>query len=87
MAAKRTKKSPSKRHPLIAVALGLLIAALAALALLSDGQFLGRSPAGSKPSDLPQTEVVHEGDHDRDQIDEASRDQLRELLRAESSGE
>jgi hypothetical protein len=81
VAAKRKQKSPLK--PWIAVALGLAIAGLAAIALVSDQRLSLRSPARSQ--DGAALEAAE--DHDRDQIDQASRDQLREILRAAGNGD
>lgn len=81
MAAKRKQKSSLK--PWIAVALGLAMAGMAAIALLSDPRLSPRSPASSE--DGAALEAAE--DHDRGQIDQASRDQLREILRAAGNGD
>ncbi|MCP5040972.1 MAG: hypothetical protein GY944_08065 [bacterium] len=83
MAAKKKKRNESPAiAPWLAVVLGLAIAAFAAFALLSDGRIGSNSPIPDV-SDTSQADVQH----DRDQIDQASRDQLRDILRAEDNGE
>jgi hypothetical protein len=75
VAAKRDQNSGTKTW--IIVAFALSIAAVAAVALLSDARLQSRPQVGIEITPRQDSER----DHDRDQIDAASRDQLREILR------
>lgn len=77
----RTRKSPVRTW--VALVVGLVIAAVAAIAVLSDGRLLTRSSPIGEFGEAPEAEKQH----DRDQIDQASRDQLREILRAADDAE
>lgn len=89
---KRKRKTPVAK-PWLAIALGVAIAAGAFAALLS-GRPLGQ-PTATRPAGVSAPVVPFESDrdynldrdHDRDQIDQASRDRLRAILRAESQEE
>ena len=88
MAAKRNQKMRWQwMKPVVAVVAGLAIAAAALAALL------GSRPLGTKrmasPGSVSGRQIAGEPerDHDRDQIDQESRDRLREILRAETSRE
>jgi len=88
VAAKRKRKTKtSPARPWLALAVGLALAAGAFAALLSGrpiGQATATRPAGvSAPLASPDSDR----NHDRDQIDQASRDQLRAILREESQEE
>ena len=78
MAAKRKQKSSLSPWMLATAAVGILV--VAAVALLSDRRL-------SIPPESQGVPAVDLGrdmdeDHDRDQIDQASRDELRDILRA-----
>lgn len=82
MAAKRKRKQERSSTAWLALTFGLVMAALAGFALLGGSDIFARvSPAGSsRAANVPDSPV----NHDRDQIDEDSRKQLREILRAAS---
>ncbi len=68
----------------LGVAVALLIAGAAAFALLTVQRGADREPeAVPKLSGEPESPTQH----DRDQIDQASRDQLRDILRAADNGD
>ena len=78
MAAKRKKKATIA--PWVITAFAVLITAVAVVSLLSDGRLAVATGDGAgdiKAVDLNQ-------DHDRDQIDQKSRDELRDILRGEA---
>jgi hypothetical protein len=79
VAAKRDQKSGLSTW--IIVTFALTIAALAAVALISDERLHSRPNAGFDDPGAPEADE----DHDRDQIDQASRDQLRKILRDSGS--
>jgi len=81
VAAKRDRDTGLKTW--IIVAFALAIAAIAAVSLLSDERLHTRPNAGIRDVAAPEA-VKH---HDRDQIDQASRDQLREILRKSGNGD
>lgn len=82
MAAKRKRKQNQSSRAWLALIFGLVMAVLAGFALLGGSDIFSRvSPAGSSnAASVPDAPV----NHDRDQIDEDSRKQLREILRAAS---
>ena len=81
MATKR-KQEPGLKTWII-VTFALTIGSLAAVALLSDERLNTRPNAGVENVAAPEASK----DHDRDQIDQASRDQLREILRKSGNGD
>ena len=87
MAAKRKKKASVSPWLIATLAVGIL--AIAAVALLSDDRLSIPSAEGSGP---PPGVSAGQGkgqhyDHDRDQIDQSSRDQLRDILRSAGDSE
>lgn len=81
MAATRTQEPGLKTW--IIVTLSLAIASIAAVAVLSDERLQSRPNSAIENTALPESDR----DHDRDQIDAASRDQLREILRRSGNGD
>ena len=86
MAAKRKKKSGLS--PWIVAGVAVLITAIAVISLLSDQRLSVSSSSRENPveanEDIP---VDRPYDHDRDQIDQKSRDKLRDILRAEADSQ
>lgn len=82
MAAKKKRKHRSSLAPWLTVLFGLAVAAFAAFVLLSRDE-PGATASFADLTDTPEAET----NHDRDQIDQASRDQLRKILRAADRGE
>jgi hypothetical protein len=80
--ATKRKQEPRLKTWII-VTFALTIGSLAAVALLSDERLNTRPNAGVEDVTAPQSMK----DHDRDQIDQASRDQLREILRKSGNGD
>ena len=81
MAATRTQEPGLKTW--IIVTFSLAIASIAAVALLSDERLQSRPNPEIENTALPESD----SDHDRDQIDAASRAQLREILRRSGNGD
>lgn len=82
MAAKKKRKDSSPFVPWLTVLFGLAVAVFAAFVLLSRDE-PGAAPPFADLTGTPEAET----NHDRDQIDQASRDQLRKILRAADQGE
>ena|GEM_PF-3074018 len=88
MAAKRKKKATIA--PWVITAFAVLITVVAVVSLLSDRRLA--VAAGDGARDIQAVDLDHDldqdhdqnHDHDRDQIDQKSRDELRDILRGEA---
>jgi hypothetical protein len=78
VAAKRKKKATIA--PWVITAFAVLITAVAVVSLLSDGRLAVATGDGAR--DIKAVDLNQ--DHDRDQIDQKSRDELRDILRGEA---
>jgi len=77
VAAKRKKKATIA--PWVITAFAVLITAVAVVSLLSDRRLAVATGDGAR--DIQAVDLNQ--DHDRDQIDQKSRDELRDILRGE----
>jgi Ni/Co efflux regulator RcnB len=88
LAAKRKKKATIA--PWVITAFAVLITVVAVVSLLSDRRLA--VAAGDGARDIQAVDLDHDldqdhdqnHDHDRDQIDQKSRDELRDILRGEA---